>query len=231
MINLEYIEKSKLFKTIIAYTIYTYSYLFRYIPLIILSILGIYYETTGYSLLLSLISNIILLLVLVRLYWKDLKEELLLFIKEFYKNMDIGLIYWLIGLTIMVISNLVLIYVFKSDGAVNEITVQSYLKEYPIIMGISICIVAPVIEEIIFRKSIKDFIKSDLIFVIFSFFLFGAVHVVGTATTLIDYLYIIPYGTLGACFAIMYNKTNSIFTSMSIHAIHNTLLFFISLII
>ena len=227
----EYINKSKLLKSIIVYTIYSYSYLFNYIPLIILNIFGLYSNTREYSLLISLLSNIILLLVLFKLYWKDLIDEFKIFIKDIYKNLDIGLIIWIIGLIIMVTSNVILVYVLKSKGATNELNVQTHLKQYPLIMGINICIIAPFIEEIIFRKTIKDFIKNDLLFTIFSFILFGSIHVLGyKITNPIDYLYIIPYGTLGACFSIMYNKTKTIYTSITFHAIHNTILFLFSII-
>ena len=51
------------------------------------------------------------------------------------------------------------------------------------------------------------------------------------ASSLVDYLYIIPYGALGAAFAMAYSKTKTIYTSMSLHIMHNTCLFLLSVLI
>ena len=48
---------------------------------------------------------------------------------------------------------------------------------------------------------------------------------------MIDYLYIIPYGVLGGAFAIAYSKTESVFTSMTFHMLHNTAIFLLSTMI
>ena len=231
MIILEIVDYKQLFKSALVYIIYSNSYIFKYIPIIIFGLFGIYYEDTKFALLISLIVNIILLFVLLKIYWKDLKKEFKIFIDNILDNIDIGLLYWLIGLTIMVISNLILTYVFKSKGANNEIIIQSYIKPFPVIMGINICITAPFIEELVFRKTLHDSFKNKYVFIVLSFLIFGLAHVMQDAKTIIDWLYIIPYGSLGACFAIMYSKTKTVFTSMTIHMIHNTTLFFISLVI
>ena len=131
----------------------------------------------------------------------------------------------------MIISNLILTYVFKSEGANNEIILREYIKDYPFIMGINICLTGPFIEEVIFRKALRNAFPNPFIFISLSFLIFGSLHVTSYATNIIDYLYIIPYGTLGAAFAIMYQKTNTVFTSMIYHSLHNTLLFSLILLL
>ena len=64
-----------------------------------------------------------------------------------------------------------------------------------------------------------------------SFLAFGIAHVSSMATTWVDWLYVIPYGTLGGAFAIAYYKTDTIFTSMSYHMLHNVLTFILILFI
>ena len=51
------------------------------------------------------------------------------------------------------------------------------------------------------------------------------------AKTFTDLLYIIPYGALGATFAYAYYKTDTVFTTVTFHIIHNTILFLISSVI
>ena len=227
----DFVDYKELIKSTLIYIIYLNSYYFRYIPIIIFNLLNIYSTEQSFSLLCAMIANIILVLALIKLYWKELKEELKTFIKSIYKNLDIGLIYWGIGLVIMITSNIILTYVFKSAGANNEILLREYIKEFPLIMGINICFTGPFIEEIVFRKSLKNAFPNPFIFISLSFLIFGSLHVTSYATNIIDYLYIVPYGTLGAMFAVMYQKTNSVFTSMFFHALHNTLIFLLILFI
>ena len=47
-------------------------------------------------------------------------------------------------------------------------------------------------------------------------------HILGQVTNNLDYLYIIPYMSLGIAFSALYHKTNNIFSSISMHALHNT---------
>ena len=126
---------------------------------------------------------------------------------------------------------MMMIFLLKAGGANNEQAVQSLLSSLPAIMAIDICLLAPFNEEIAFRKTIKDVFKNKWIFVILSFLLFGGAHVISSAKTLTDYLYIIPYGALGGSFAYAFYETDTIFTSMTMHFIHNTILVLLSLFI
>ena len=58
---------------------------------------------------------------------------------------------------------------------------------------------------------------------------FGYLHV-ADASGLLQFLYIIPYSSLGVAFAVMYNKTNTVFTSISMHMFHNLALTILSII-
>ena len=132
----------------------------------------------------------------------------------------------------MMISNLILFYVLKSGGANNENAVQSMISSAPIWMALRVCILAPFNEEIVFRKTLYDvFKKYKWLFIVISFLLFGEAHVINSANSIIDYLYIIPYGVLGGAFALAYSKTESVFTSMTFHMLHNTAIFLLSTMI
>lgn len=170
-------------------------------------------------------------LVVCLVYYKDLINELKTFIHNIKKNFDAGLKYWFLGLIIMYISNIILLFVFKSGGANNENAVQEMIKLCPIAMGFYTCLVAPFVEEIVFRKTLKDFFKNKWLFVCASFLFFGGAHVLSMANNIVDLLYIVPYGALGATFALAYYKTDTVYTSITFHIIHNSLLFFLSILI
>ena len=178
--------------------------------------------------IITTISSLIISIILLIVYWKDLKKEWTTYKANLYKNIDTGLTCWAIGLIIMTVTNLILMYGLKSGGANNENLIQSYIKALPWVMGIDICLLAPFNEEIVYRKTIKDVFGNTKIFIFLSFLLFGMAHVSGMAKSLIDWLYIIPYGSLGAAFAIAYKKTDTVYTSMTFHMIHNLFVFLLS---
>ena len=227
----ELVDYKELVKSTLIYIIYLNSYYFRYIPIIIFNLLNIYSTEQSFSLLCGMIANIIMALVLIKLYWKELKTELKLFTKNIFEYLDTGLKYWGIGLIIMITANIILVYVFKSNGANNELLLREYIKQFPAIMTINICFTGPFIEEIVFRKTLKNAFPNPFVFISLSFLVFGSIHVTPYATNIVDYLYIIPYGTLGAAFALMYQKTDSVFTSMFYHSLHNTIIFLLVLFI
>jgi len=84
-------------------------------------------------------------------------------------------------------------------------------------------IYAPLTEELIFRKSIRDVIKNKWLYIIISGLIFGGLHVVSSIDSLIDLIYLIPYCSLGFVFASLYIKTNNIYSTIVAHSFHNTL--------
>ena len=221
-----------LFRSVVIFLLFNFSYIFQYIPLIIFNIsIDTVRESIPIQVLLSTFSSLIFFIILILVYRKDLIKEFKKFVSNGWNGFDTGFKCWIIGLGIMFSANLILSVVFKSGGADNENAVQSMIQALPIMMGLDVCLLAPFNEEIVFRKTLKDVIKNKFVFVVLSFLLFGGAHVVSTADNIVDWLYIIPYGALGASFAYAYYKTDSVFTSMSLHMIHNTLVFLLSVFV
>ena len=212
---------------ITVFLLFFYIKYLQYIPVLFFKI-----DTRNISpiqgVLLSTFSSTILLFVLFIIYRSDLKREFRIFKDNFIENIDIGFRYWMLGLFIMIISNVIITYFLKGGGANNEVAVQKMIKALPWLMVVEAGFIAPFNEEIVFRKTLKDIINNPIVFCILSFLLFGGAHVINNAKTLTDYLYIIPYGSLGASFAYTYYKTNTVFTSMSMHIFHNTVLILLS---
>ena len=145
--------------------------------------------------------------------------------------MDVGFRYWLTGLIIMITTNSIIIFGLKGNNAVNEQIVQQMIQSLPYIMLIDAGLIAPFTEEIAYRKTIRDvFGNNKWLFAFISFLIFGYAHVSGSITSWMDYLYIIPYGAFGAAFALAYHKTDTIFTPLAWHMIHNIILISISII-
>ena len=123
----------------------------------------------------------------------------------------------------MYISNLFITFVLNKQLAGNEETVRNYLVTLPLLMTFDAAICAPINEELTFRKSFKEIFPSKLVFVIISGFIFGSLHVASYIETFSDIIYLIPYSALGIAFALLYYKTDNIFSSITMHNIHNLL--------
>ena len=174
--------------------------------------------------ILNALKNIILLFILFLIYRKDLIRDWDKFRANVFDNLDEGIKYWFLGLVGMVASNLIINFVFKGGQAGNEQAVQDYIKYLPWLMLINVGFLGPMVEELVFRKTFRDAIKNKWLFIIISGLIFGGMHVVGSYTGLVDLLFIIPYSCLGFAFAAAYYNTDTIFTSITLHMIHNTIL-------
>lgn len=196
--------------------------LFFSISSIFISVFNIDTEniTEKESVLYSFICNLIFVLIIVLTYFKSLKKDLKEFIKNFNTMFEESFKYYILGLGIMLFSNLIITFFFSSL-AENEQMVRSYIESSPTLMFIEVSLFAPFSEELLFRKSIREVIKSKWLYIFVSGFIFGGLHVIGTPG-LLGILSLIPYCSLGFAFAYTYAKTNNIFSTISMHMLHNT---------
>lgn len=175
------------------------------------------------------ISDLIYLIILVYLYKDELKSDL----KKFKKNGDKLITkyfpIYLLGVFLMGISNSILSYITGIELSSNEQTIRSLIKFYPVYMIFSSVIYAPIVEELIFRKSIRKIFDDKIIFILTSGFLFGLVHVIGSSSSLNEILMGIPYMIMGIDLAYIYYKSDNIYTTMFIHSMHNFVLLLIQL--
>ena len=223
----KYIDFKNLLILFFVFLLFYYIGLIKIIPI---KLLHLNYNDPLIKIILTCFSNTILLIILLLIYKKELIKEFKIFKKNLTANLDIGIKYWLLGLLIMMASNLFLNIIFKAGGAGNEKQVQEMIKNFSWTMIIIAGIIGPIIEEIIFRKCFRNTFKNKYLFIVLSGFIFGLLHVTNYLDNPIQLLYIIPYGSLGTCLAISYEKTNTIFTPISMHIIHNTILIMLSTI-
>ena len=127
--------------------------------------------------------------------FKSLRKDLNTFKNDIMNNLNTAFKYWIVGLVIMFVSNIIIVF-FNHNMAGNEQSVRQMINVLPFFMLINAGFIAPFNEEIIFRKSLGDIFKSKWLFVFLSFLLFGGAHVIVHATTWKDYLFILPYGSL-----------------------------------
>ena len=174
--------------------------------------------------IISFVANIFMLLFLFYLYRDTLLKDFKNFFnRNIFNNLEISFKYWLTGFLVMIVSNLIITVINNGGIAANEEGIRELIDLVPLYMIFDVAIYAPFTEELIFRKSIRDFTSTKLGYILTSGIIFGALHVVMSISNFTDLLYLIPYCSLGIAFAALYHKTNNIYSSISMHMLHNTM--------
>ena len=215
-------------KGLVTFLIFYFSSYLQVIPIAIFNIDVNNYTTTDLAIV-NTFSDLILVLILIILYFKELRKEFKTFKDNWKMNMDTAFKYWFLGLMIMCISNIAIGLITSLGTSSNEQAVQGLINSTPYLMLFTAGILAPIAEEITFRKGVSKIFKNKWVYATASGLIFGFLHVMGSSNPL-EYLYIIPYGSLGFFFALTYYDTKSIYPSIIMHAIHNSALVLLSII-
>lgn len=162
--------------------------------------------------------------IIIFIYRKKIKKDFQNFKKNSTKYFSKYIKYWFLCLGIMMISNLIINTLITNKLPSNEQAIRDIFNISPIYIFFSAVLYAPVVEELVFRQSIKNIFSNKIVFIIISGLIFGGMHVFGDFNTLADLLYIIPYSAPGIIFAYMLADSDNIFVPMSFHFIHNGIL-------
>lgn len=176
------------------------------------------------------LSFIIILIIAIYLYRKDLKRDWKYFKKTHKHDMKIAFKYWLVGIIIMLSVNFLLAKAGLSISN-NEKAVREMLVAAPLISGLTTVLIGPILEELVFRHAFYSVIKNKFIFVLSSGIIFGGLHVIGSMNNVFDLFYLIPYSTLGICFALTMSKTKTVYPSIILHIWHNFILAFLNFLL
>lgn len=143
-----------------------------------------YFIVSIYDVVLSIIQTILIIIL-----YKDTFKEHFKKCKITYKNskimgylVDIAIgfcVFLLIKVLTSIFSSvLATLFGIKDLTSNNQSTIETILGKYPIGMIISATILAPIIEETIFRRSLDGIIKNKKVFITVSGFIFGMMHVI-----------------------------------------------------
>lgn len=175
----------------------------------------------------NLSNELILVFIIILIYRKKIINDF----KNFKNCHFINYIrYWLIAITLMLISNIIINMITGIDTSTNQEIIVNTLKKAPIYTAVLTIIIAPILEELVFRLSFKKMFKTNIIFIITSGLFFGFMHV-SDPKSLIELIYIIPYSIPGFIFAYTLTKSNNIMVPIGLHFIHNTSMFILQLIL
>lgn len=166
------------------------------------------------------IFELLLVVFCVLIYYKDLKRDIIAFKNNFKVYFKYALKTWGLMLLTVIICALFL----SMFGKIDESTNQQLLKKLPLLYVIpSAVIMAPIVEETIFRGVLRKVIRNDLIFIIISGIAFGSLHVLKEPSILAAIKASVTYIVMGMFMARCYVKTNNITINMLIHLMQNTM--------
>ncbi|MDQ0362996.1 CPBP family intramembrane glutamic endopeptidase [Breznakia pachnodae] len=153
--------------------------------------------------------------------------------------------YLIIGICLLFLANIVigqLIEILFSlttsenqQGIYNMLDISNYgenvsflIPFVPYLAFITLVILAPILEEIVFRGVIFRWLRETQGFVlsaVVSGALFGFIHVFDSLLSgnFVDLVYIVLYGVMGLVFSKMYEETGSIYGPIILHACYNAI--------
>lgn len=173
----------------------------------------------------TLLLYLFLTIIFSLIYIKDLIKDLKSFKKNYKEILKITINLWIKGIFIMLISSFV-INMFSIEQNVNQAANIEQLKAMPVVEIICAVVFAPITEELIFRRGLKNFTTNKHLYALSSGIIFGFIHVISSLSgldSLIMLIYLVPYSALGVAFAYAYKKTDNIYGTILIHAMHNAI--------
>ena len=177
------------------------------------------YITIMYSLAVELLMISLILFIFdkeIKTAFQDLKKNHLNYFNKYLK-------YYIISVIVMVSANM-LINTLGGGLSTNETTIRNEFHIFPIYTFISAVVLAPILEESVFRLAFRSIISNDFLFITISSLIFGSLHLIGTPINELLPLYLLSYCSCAFAFAYMLKKTNNIFVSIFFHFMHNGLI-------
>ena len=157
----------------------------------------------------EIISEVIIFIIFIILYHKRLKQD--------FKKLTKKDLLYIITISIILIGlNFVLSNIFEklNINMTNQNSLNNMFINNKLLMTFYITLLAPVIEEIVFRYSIDTACKNNLLFLILSTVIFAIMHGIGIVTIL--------YLLIGFGLSYSYLKSNrNIIVPIFIHMLNN----------
>lgn len=163
--------------------------------------------------------------------FKYLKSDLLNFKNKLAKN----IIYLVFGGAILYLASYLINLGLSKLGVSmsnNQISIENMLiLGSKVITFFSVIIFAPLVEELIYRKSIYSLSNNKVVYYIVSILAFSLPHMLSTTYDLKTFILgLIPYLFSGFILSLIYDHTKNIYVSTLAHIINNLIAFIIIII-
>lgn len=174
------------------------------------------------NLLLDLVFALIILLIF--------KDSLIEQWKDFFKEKKENILYgFVIGFVMLFVASIVGGLLSMAFGAQtdsqNQAVIENLAQAHPVIIVITSVILAPIVEELLFRGTIFGWLYElhPMIAHLGSAFLFGFVHIMDAVLSgnYQEWFQIFAYFLMGAVLSFLYEKRNNIYVPILSHMMNN----------
>lgn len=188
-----------------------------------------YVQTQSHAILFTVINNAIIYITLVVSCLILLNKEIITDFKKLEKQNAVKVfLTCLAGVGLVYAGNIVgsiLTSIFGGTGSsANQEALEKILfSPYAFIMIVFIVVVGPIVEELVFRKSMHEILRSlklpTWLVLGISSVLFGLIHVISAG----DFVEVFPYILMGVTIGSLEIKTKNIYPSIFVHIFINAL--------
>ena len=170
-----------------------------------------------YEILVYLFLMLFSIFVFRKTFTRDFRE----LSKNFKGYAVLSLKYWGLMFLTLIVLNIIKVLALGTDSVASN---QAILNSLPLWFVAPIAVIyAPLVEESVFRGSVRRFIKNDVVFIVVSGLLFGLLHTLSETELLPFVINTLIYGAMGAWLAAAYVKTNNMASNMLVHFYQNAL--------
>lgn len=160
--------------------------------------------------------NVILLIIVVLIYIKDIIQS----ISKISIKRLICLFLSLIG--VQILTNLISVAIIGVNAHyTNSGLLPAYLEKWPVLMGISVAVIYPILETLIFNKSLKDIINSKWAFILCSSLFFWLVNILAVGINFTSIIATMSCFTTSIVINYFYYKDNNISSIIIVKMIYN----------
>ncbi len=179
----------------------------------------------------NFLSYLVLFVGLVIYNYKELKEEF----KKITNKVSSFFIIAICGFIILYGVSYIISYLydyFEIGSSNNQETIINYIEHgNAILTFIAVVILAPLVEEVVYRFSIFGLVNNRVAAYIISILLFALPHMLSTSASVGTWLLLaIPYILSGFMLALIYDSSKNIYCSTLAHMLNNLLSFVIILL-
>lgn len=171
-----------------------------------------------------MIMNFILMGILMVIYFRSLKSDFVIFKSKFSSYWKLILKY--VGLTFLSVIgvNLLKIFVFQIDintGAENDMALYNYFMHVPWAMFFMTTVYYPIVEELVFSKSIRDLTHNKWLFIIVSSLFFWYFNIAFIGINYVTIVSSLSYFVIAFIRCYAYDKTDNVCVPISIKVLYN----------
>ena len=184
-----------------------------------------------YKLVISALYNIIIyVIIFIPLAFLDFDELKMDYYRvkhnkqSFKKTFFIFLgIFYLTAIIVGRISTALYDRTSTNQEAINELLTKDNILIIPFI--IVVCVIGPIVEEIVYRRAIFSVLRNKYLSIIVSSTIFGMIHILTTDDTIYHLIVIsLPYFASGVIYSLAYEKSNhNLWLPALVHIFNNSL--------